>query len=161
MAKVRKDNLAPRIDNRKARHDFHIDEKLEVGIALQGSEVKSIRMGNVSLAEGFARVESSGELFLYNVDIGPYAQSRGNLGHEPKHPRKLLAHKREIAKLQHRTDAKGATLIPLAMYFVRGRVKVELGVARGKTSYDKRHDIKDRDAQREIHRGMTRRTIGD
>lgn len=160
MAKERNDNLSPRIANRKAFHDYHISEKIEVGIALQGSEVKSIRHGKVTLAEGFARVEPGNMgLYLYNVDIAPYAPATGVAAHEPQRPRKLLAHKREIAKLLDLSGPKGATLVPLAMYFVRGMVKVELGIASGKQAHDKREDIKKRDAARDIQRGMTRKKI--
>ena len=127
---------------------------------MRASEVKSIRQGKVSLAEGFARVEPGDmSLYLYNVDIAAYAQAAIENGHEPKRIRKLLAHKREIAKLLGETSAKGSTLVPLAMYFVRGMVKLELGLGTGKQAHDKRHDIKDREAKREIQRGMTRRTL--
>ncbi|HEX7010480.1 MAG TPA: SsrA-binding protein SmpB [Phycisphaeraceae bacterium] len=154
-----KGSASPRIVNRRALHDYHIQEKLEVGIVLKGSEVKSIRNGQVSLAEGYARVEpETMELFLHQVDIAPYPQAGANQ-HEPKRTRKLLAHKRQIAHLLGATTGKGVTLIPLAMYFVRGKVKVELGLAVGKKAYDKRQDIKKREAQREIRRGMTRKVI--
>jgi len=160
MAKERTDNLSPRIANRKAFHDYHIIEKIEVGIALRGSEVKSIRMGKVNLAEGFARVEPGDMgLYLYNVDIAPYSPATGVNAHEPQRPRKLLAHKREIIKLLDHTTAKGATMVPLTMYFVRGMVKVEIGVATGKQAHDKRQDIKKRDADRDIRRGLTRKRI--
>jgi SsrA-binding protein len=151
---------SPRIANRKAFHDYHIDEKLEVGIKLVGSEVKSIRNGQVSLAEGFAQVDArSMELWLLNVDIALYPQS-GDRNHEPKRPRKLLAHRREITKMLDRTTAAGTTLIPLAMYFVRGMVKVEIGVASGKQAHDKRQDLKKREAERDIRRHMARGKIG-
>ncbi len=158
----KKDNptLSPRIENRKARHDYHIDHKLEVGIVLQGSEVKSIRHGEVSLGEGFARIEANTmELWLYNVNIAPYRQAMGNNGHEPTRPRKLLAHRREIARLFDEISAKSTTLVPLAMYFVRGKVKLEIGVGRGKQAHDKRQDIKARSADRDMRRAMTRKVI--
>lgn len=149
----------PRIANRRAFRDYNVHEKLETGIVLRGSEVKSIRASSVSLAEGFARVEpATGELFLYNVDIAPYAQA-GPLGHEPKRTRKLLAHKRQIDKLLTATSAKGSTLIPLAMYFVRGNVKVEIGVCSGKGQHDKREDLKKKDAQASIRQAMTRKRL--
>ncbi|MCC7146510.1 MAG: SsrA-binding protein SmpB [Phycisphaeraceae bacterium] len=149
----------PRILNRKAHHDYHILEKIEVGIELAGSEVKSVRNGQVSLAEGFAHIEpATEELFLHNVHIGEYKQA-GPLGHVPVHPRKLLAHKREIVRLLTQTDSKGLTLIPLAMYFVRGWAKVELGLAAGKKQHDKRQDLKSREADRAIRRAMTRKTL--
>ncbi len=160
MASSEKKNThAPRIANRKAHHDYHVHETLEVGIMLMGSEVKSIRNSQVTLAEGFARVEPDGTLVLCGVDIAPYSYAHGGDAHENKRTRRLLAHKREIRKLQTTITAKGTTLIPLAMYFVRGMVKVELGVCSGKKAFDKRQDMKKRDADREIQRGMTRRTI--
>ena len=152
--------LAPRIENRKARHDYHIDTKLEVGIVLKGSEVKSIRNSEVSLGEGFARVEpKTMELWLYNVNIAPYRQAMGNNGHEPTRPRKLLAHRREIARLYAELATSKATLVPLALYFVRGKVKIEIGVGRGKQAHDKRQDIKARSADRDMRRAMTRKVI--
>lgn len=156
-----KTDQSPRIANRKAHHDYHILEKLECGIALQGSEVKSVRNGQVSLAEGYARVEPRDEnLYLYNVDIASYPHA-GVQTHEPKRVRRLLAHRREIDKLMgmSTTKGKGLTIIPLAMYFVRGFVKVEIGLAQGKDSFDKRQDIKTREAKRDIQRGMTRKVI--
>lgn len=149
---------APRIVNRKARHDYHVIESLEVGIVLKGSEVKSIRNGQASLAESFARTEPSDlSLTVFNLDIAPYAQATGNNGHEPKRPRRLLAHKREIRKLLAYTASKGRTLIPLTLYFQRGNVKLELGICEGKRSYDKRQDLKKREADRDIKRGMSKR----
>lgn len=151
---------SPRIVNRKARHDYHILDTLEVGVVLQGSEVKSVRNGQVSLAGGYARVESpSMELYLYDVDIAPYAHAVGPYAHEPKRPRKLLAHKHQIAKLLGQTSAKGVTIVPLEMYFVRGRVKLTLGVAEGKKAYDKRQTLKKTEADRQIRRGLTRKVI--
>ncbi len=158
----KKDNttLSPRIDNRKARHDYHIDHKVEVGIVLQGSEVKSIRNSEVSLGEGFARVEpNTMELWLYNVHIAPYRQAMGNNGHEPIRPRKLLAHRREIQRLYEEAAGNKTTLVPLAMYFVRGKVKLEIGVGRGKQAHDKRQDIKARSADRDMRRAMTRKVL--
>jgi SsrA-binding protein len=150
----------PRIVNRKARHDYHVLDSLEVGIALWGSEVKSVRNGQVSLAEGYAMVDpATKEMWLHQVDIAPYDKAHGTDVHEPKRPRKLLAHKREIERLATQCAAKGTTLIPLTMYFVRGRVKIELGVGLGKKAYDKRQSLKERDAQRDIRRGMTRKTL--
>ena len=154
-------DFSPRIANRKAHHDFHVLEKLECGIALVGSEVKSVRNGQVSLAEGYARVETRDEnLYLYNVDIAVYPHA-GVQTHEPKRVRRLLAHRREINKLLGASTAKGKglTLVPLAMYFVRGFVKVEIGLAQGKNSFDKRDDIKTREAKREMQRGMTRKVL--
>ena len=161
MAKKKdKKTREPRIDNRKARHQYHIEEKLEVGVALLGCEVKSIRLGEVSLGEGFARVEpNTGELWLHGVHIAPYLQATGTNAPDPIRSRKLLAHKREIRKIVGQTSAKGATLVPLALYFVRGRVKLEIGVATGKTHQDKRQDLKSKDANRDIRRAMTRKKL--
>ncbi len=157
-AKHDKTLKAPRIENRKARHDYHILDKLECGIVLTGSEVKSIRNGEVSLGEGFAQIDlNTGELWLWQVNIAPYKQAHGANGHEPTRQRKLLAHKREIAKLLTQTSAKGLTLVPLAMYFVRGKVKLEIGLGEGKKQHDKRQDIKSRDADREMRRAMSRK----
>jgi SsrA-binding protein len=151
---------SPRMVNRKARHDYHILESLEVGVVLQGSEVKSIRDGKASLAEGYAMVDPrSLELFLYDVDIAPYDKAHGQDAHAPKRIRKLLAHRREIIRLQTRCASKGTALVPLAMYFVRGKVKVELGLALGKKAHDKRESLKAREAEREMRRGMTRRAL--
>ncbi|MFP4143790.1 MAG: SsrA-binding protein SmpB [Phycisphaeraceae bacterium] len=164
MAKGKKKNsvkktMTPRIANRRAFRDYDVEEKLETGIELLGSEVKSIRNGQASLAEGFAKIETDPlELYLYNVEIAHYRQAGINQ-HEPKRPRKLLAHKRQIRELQGKTSSKGVTLIPLAMYFKRGMVKVEVGVARGKREHDKREDIKKRDADRAMRRAMTRAKI--
>ena len=162
MAKKRKkdsQNLSPRIANRRALRDYHITEKLEVGIKLSGSEVKSIRNSQVSLGEGFARVEPNRmELMLYNVDIALYPHA-GIGQHSPKDPRKLLARKQQIRQLYEATLSKGTTLIPLAMYFKDGRVKLEIGVGVGKKSHDKRQDLKKKAADREIQRGMTRKVL--
>lgn len=160
MAKKTKPaNLSPRIDNRRARHDYHISDKLEVGVALLGSEVKSIRNGQVSLAEGYVAVNpKTEELELLNVDIALYPQAGVNQ-HEPRRTRKLLAHKREIRSLLGKTTAKGVTIVPLAMYFVRGRVKLEIGVGTGKKQHDKRQDLKKAAADREIRKAMSRKVI--
>ena len=150
---------SPRIVNRRARHDFHILETLEVGLALLGSEVKSVRNGQVSLAEGYARVEPHDmQLYLYGVDIAPYAQA-GLENHDSKRRRKLLAHKRQILRLLGSTSTKGTTLIPLAMYFLRGKIKLEIGVATGKKQHDKRQDMKKREANKDIRRAMTRKVL--
>ena len=151
---------SPRIVNRKAWHDFHIDQKLEVGVVLKGCEVKSVRNGQVSLAEGYTRVEpTTMEMHLHGVNIAEYAQASGGAGYDPIRTRKLLAHKRQIDQLLTETCAKGATLIPLAMYFVRGMVKLEIGVAKGKKQHDKRQTLRENDAKREIRRAMTKRTL--
>jgi len=141
------------IVNRKARHEYHIDETYEAGIALSGTEIKSIRSGKANLQDSFARIEN-GELVLYNMHISPYEQGN-RFNHEPKRPRKLLMHKREIMRLFGQTREKGYSLIPLKVYFKSGKwAKVELALARGKKQYDKREDIAARDAQRDIDRAI-------
>lgn len=151
--------MSPRIVNRRARHDYAIGDKIECGIQLMGSEVKAIRLGRVSLQEGYATVDERRlELWLKQVDIGPYEQA-GEFAHEPKRPRKLLAKKHEIKRLAQETTATGVTLVPLAVYFKRGVAKVEIGLASGKKSHDKRQDIKKREMDREMRRAMTRKRI--
>ena len=153
-------DMSPRIDNRRARHDYFISDKLETGIVLTGSEVKSVRHGQVSLAEGYALIDPKRmELWLHDVDIAPYANASSENGHVSKRKRKLLAHKREIANLYGLVTNKGTTLAVLTMYFKDGRVKVEIGVAKGKQQFDKREDIKSRDAQRDMQRAMTRKFL--
>ena len=151
----------PVIENRKARHNFHILETVECGIALAGSEVKSVRAGRVSLGEGYASVdEQTGEMYLHSVHISAYAPARGHIHHhEPTQVRKLLAHKREIRKLGDESRVKGVTLIPLKMYFKDGWAKVLIGLAVGKREYDKREDVKKRDAQRDMQRAMVRKRL--
>lgn len=151
---------SPRIVNRKARHDYHVIDSLEVGIKLAGPEVKSIRDGQVSLAEGFATVAADSlTLTLHQVHIAPYPHAKGPDAPDPDRPRRLLAHRRQIRDLIDQTSSKGRTLVPLTLYFVRGRAKIELGIVEGKKSHDKRQDIKKRDADREIRRGMTRKRL--
>lgn len=142
-------------ENRKARHEYFIDETFEAGIALVGTEVKSIRLGKVSLQDGFARVEN-GEVFLYNVHVSPYEQGN-RFNHDPKRVRKLLLHKREIMRLLGQVRQAGFTLVPLRLYLKRGRVKVLLGLARGKRQYDKRRTIAEREAKRRIDQALRRR----
>lgn len=139
-------------ENRKAFHDYHILDTYEAGVALLGTEVKAIREGRVNLRDSYASVDR-GEAFLHNVNISPYSH-RGYADHEPLRARKLLLHKREILKLTAQVAEKGMTLVPLRMYFKDGRVKVALGVARGKKAYDKRDAIKQRDADREARAVM-------
>ncbi|MGE0449683.1 MAG: SsrA-binding protein SmpB [Vicinamibacterales bacterium] len=134
-------------ENRKAFHDYHILESYEAGIVLLGTEVKAIREGRVNLRDSFARVEN-GEVFLYNVNISPYSH-RGYAVHEPLRQRKLLLRRDEIRKLIGRTVEKGMTLVPLRMYLKQGRVKVAIGLAKGKKDYDKRETIKRRETDRE------------
>lgn len=150
-----KANLAPRINNRRATHDYFITHKLECGIVLVGSEVKSLRAGKAQLQESYARVEN-GQLILHGCHIDPY-DNAGVLGHEPLRPRKLLAHKREIKKLADETSDRGTTLIPLAIYFKDGRAKLELGVGKGKQQHDKRQSIKKKEMDRELRKAMSHR----
>jgi SsrA-binding protein len=156
VSKKQKDH-SPRIVNRRAHHDYEILEKIETGISLLGSEVKSVRNGQVSLAEGFARVDpATMGLYLHDVDIARYDHA-GPRQHEPKRVRTLLAHKRQIEKLLGATSTKGTTIVPLAMYFSRGWIKVELGLGRGKRQFDKRQDLKTREAKQQIQRAMSRK----
>ena len=133
-------------ENRKARHEYFIEETYEVGIALKGTEVKSLRQGKGNLKDSYASIED-GEVYLYNCHISPY--THGNiLNHEPLRKRKLLLHKREIKKLYGKTEERGLTLVPLKMYFSRGVAKLELAVAKGKKTYDKRETLKRKTAER-------------
>lgn len=141
--------------NRRARHDYHIIEAYEAGLVLTGTEVKSLRAGRASLADGFAMV-SDGEAWLHNVHIPEYTQGTWT-NHEPRRTRKLLLHKREIAKLASATAERGLTLVPLSLYFSDGKAKIELAVARGKHTYDKRRELARRDAAREVDRALRRR----
>lgn len=140
--------------NRRAYFDYMVEEKFEAGICLQGSEVKSIRAGHVSIGESYAKFSEAREpeLFLLNAHIAEYAWANRN-NHEPLRARKLLLHKRELAKLSQVLDRQGLTLIPLSVYFKCGRIKVELGLCRGKKNYDKRESMKARTAQRDMERG--------
>jgi SsrA-binding protein len=154
-----KPNFSPRIENRRAYHDYQVVEKLEVGLALMGSEVKQIRNGRVQLQEGFAWVDPKREqLWLMNVDIPPYPQAGPN-NHEPRRSRKLLAHKRQIAHLLGKTNEKGTTLVPLALYFTQGVAKLELGVAKGKKKADKRQELKKKEHEQEMRREMSRKVL--
>ncbi len=141
--------------NRKARHDYFIEEIYEAGIALVGTEVKSIRQGKINIKDGYAQVEN-GEVFLYNVHISPYEQ--GNIfNRDPLRARKLLLHKNEIKKLIGYVQQKGYALIPLSFYLKNGLVKVELGVGIGKKKYDKRQVLAEKDAERRIEREFRER----
>lgn len=142
-------------ENRKAFHDYHILETYEAGVVLLGTEVKAIREGRVNLRDSFARVEN-GEVFLYNVNVSPYSH-RGYASHEPLRQRKLLLRRDEIRKLIGRTVEKGMTLVPLRMYLKAGRVKVAIGLAKGKKDYDKRETIKRRETDRETRAAVKAR----
>jgi SsrA-binding protein len=139
--------------NRKARHEFSIDETFEAGIVLTGSEIKSIRAHKVNLADAYARVER-GEAWLIGAHIAPFEQANRN-NHEPKRQRKLLLHRRQIDELLGRAKAKGQTIVPLRLYLnEKGRAKIELGLARGKQLHDRRRDIAERDARRDVERQL-------
>ena len=138
--------------NRKVRHDFEILSVIEVGIELRGSEVKSLREGKVNLKDSYARVDR-GELFLHNLHISPYGAAN-RFNHDPDRARKLLLHGWEIKRLIGQTEQKGLTLVPTRLYFVRGKAKVELALARGKRDYDRRRDIAHRDAERSVDRAL-------
>jgi SsrA-binding protein len=141
--------------NRKARHDYSIEDSIEAGIVLIGSEIKSIRAGQVNLRDGYAAIEDR-EVWLYNVHIAPYDPA-SRYGHEPRRKRKLLLHKREIARLERRVQEKGYTLVPLRLYLRGNLAKVELALARGKRQYDKRAAIAEREARRRAERAIRER----
>lgn len=143
-------------DNRQARFQYEILESYEAGIELVGTEVKSIREGKVNLRDGFALVRD-GELLLLNVHISPHRTASQFFNHDPRRTRKLLLHRQEIRKLIGKVEQQGLTLVPLKMYFKRGWVKVDLGLARGKKLHDKREDVKRRDDQRDMQRAMKNR----
>jgi SsrA-binding protein len=153
MAKTERERAQSYVcQNRKARHDYFIEETYEAGMALKGSEVKSLREGRAHLTDAYALVEN-GELWLVNSHIGEYAPAREN--HEARRPRKLLLHKAEIRRLIGKIEEKGMTLIPLAIYFnERGIAKAQVGLGRGKKQHDKREDTAKRDAMREIDRAL-------
>jgi SsrA-binding protein len=149
------DRLAAQRDivvNRRARHDYFIEESVEAGLVLTGSEVKSLRAGKAQLKDSYAQLKQS-EIWLVNAHISEYSPS-AQFGHEPVRARKLLLHRREIDRLAGKVKEQGLTLIPLRLYFKHGRAKVELGVARGKKLYDKRASIKEREVRREMDRAM-------
>ncbi|WP_193214368.1 SsrA-binding protein SmpB [Luteolibacter marinus] len=141
--------------NRKARRDFHISDTYEAGLELKGTEVKSIRAGKVNISDAFARVEK-GQIFLYGCDIQPWETASTWFQHESRRPRRLLMHKKEILKLEHAAAVKGASLPCLKMYWKNRRVKVELGIGKGKTHGDQRHDLKKRVELREAQREVAR-----
>ena len=147
----------PTIENRRARHDYFVEETLECGLKLTGTEVKSVRSGEVSLQEGYVEAsESPPGLTLLGAHIAEYPQADERRQHRPDRPRVLLAHRREIVKMAIAARAKGMTIVPLKLYFVRGRAKLLIGLAKGKKQYDKRADIRKREAEREMGRGRGR-----
>jgi len=144
--------------NRKARHDYHIDDTFEAGLVLTGTEVKSLRAGRASLVDGFGDIEN-GEIWLLNVHIPEYTQGTWT-NHATRRKRKLLLNRAEIDKIARKVDVKGATIVPLSLYFKDGRAKVEIALARGKKEYDKRHALAERQANREATRELGRRVKG-
>lgn len=144
--------------NRKARHDYSFEDTFEAGIALTGTEIKSVRAGQVSLRDSFATIKD-GEMWLINVHISAYRQA-AHFNHEPRRPRKLLMHRREISRLTGKLQEKGLTLIPLRLYLKDNRAKVELGLGRGKRQYDKRATLKEKESRREVDRAMALRRKG-
>ena len=147
--------MADIVHNTKARRDYHILETFEAGIVLQGTEVKALRAGKGQIADAYARVEHD-EVFLHNAHIDEYAQGNRQ-NHQPKAARKLLLHRSEIRKLFELASVKGNALVPLALYWKHGRVKVSLGVGKGKAQFDKREDLKRREADRDMKRATMRR----
>lgn len=153
MAEKEKEKVRIVQRNKKAYFNYEITEKIEAGLVLKGSEVKSIRDGKVAIQDAYAKVKD-GEVWVVGMDVAQYPQAGPYNNHEPRRPRKLLLHRQEIRRLIGKTREKGLTLVPLALYFKDGYAKLELGLARGKRQYDKRHAIKEREAAREIRRRM-------
>jgi SsrA-binding protein len=151
------DPNAPQIvaTNKRARREYFIEATWEAGLVLMGSEVKSLRNGRLNLSEGYVRLKD-GEAWLIDVHIPPYTQASYN-NHEPTRPRKLLLHKRELRRLVGKVTQQGYTLVPLSLYFLHGKAKLEVGLGKGKKFHDKRQDTKERDASREIDRALKRR----
>ena len=150
MTELNKAHIKIIAENRKARFNYFIEETVEAGLALQGTEVKSLRQGRANRKDAYARIKN-GEVFVYQLHIGPYPFAYYD-NHDPLRPRKLLLHRREIKKLYAKVNEKGHTLIPLKLYFKAGKVKISLALARGKRKYDKRDAIKRRDEQRDLDR---------
>ncbi len=145
-------------NNKKAYHDYFVDEKIEAGLVLHGTEVKSLRMGKCSIKESFIRIEN-GEMYVYGMHISPY--EKGNIfNKDPLRTKKLLLHKSEISKLLGKTKEKGFTIVPLQVYFKEGRAKMEIGLCRGKKLYDKRQDIAKKDQRREAEKEFKIRNLG-
>jgi SsrA-binding protein len=141
--------------NRRARHEYAIEDTVEAGLVLTGTEVKSLRAGRATLTDGFGQISDS-EAWLHGVHIPQYTQGTWT-NHEPRRTRKLLLHRKEIDRLSSSIKERGLTLVPLSLYFKDGKVKIELGLGRGKRTYDKRHDLAKRDAAREVDRELRRR----
>src|SRR5918996_3437554 len=145
--------------NRRARRNYEVLETVEAGLALRGSEVKSLRAGHVQLGDAYARIEG-GEAWLVSLHIAPYGHAQAHSGHDPERPRKLLLHRAEIERLRAIVDEQRLTLVPLSLYFKEGRAKVELALARGRKTYDKRQALAKRDAEREAARALSRARTG-
>ncbi len=143
-------SATPSVDNRRARFEYHILESVEAGVVLTGTEIKSVRQGGVSLNEAYARLRE-GEMWLVNMHVPPYKEGSFS-NHEPRRPRKLLLHREQIARLGSRAAEKGLTIVPLRLYFTRGKVKLEIGLAKGKKIWDKRRATAERDAKRDLAR---------
>jgi SsrA-binding protein len=159
MARVAKETGRKLIaQNRKARHDFHIEDTFEAGLVLTGTEVKALRAGHASLVDGFGEI-ANGEAWLMQIHIPEYTQGTWT-NHETRRRRKLLLNRHEIEKIEHRVQTKGLTIIPLSLYFKDGRAKVEIALARGKKQHDKRHAIAEREAKAEAQREIGRRLKG-
>lgn len=157
MAKKKDKGNTPTIENRRARYDYFIEDTLEVGISLLGSEVKSIRDGGCSLAEGYVTAEAEPlSLSLHSINIARYDPA-GPIQHDPRRVRRLLAHKSEIRRLARQVDQKGITIVPLSLYFKGGIVKIKIGLARGKQRHDKRASIADRESERDLRREMSQK----
>ncbi len=150
---------SPTLRNRKARHDYHVLDTVEAGLVLVGCEVKSIRQGHASLGESYAAVDANGEVWLIGMHVNPYTEG-GAHNPPPTRKRKLLLHRAEIRKLKRELEQKGRTLVPLALFFKRGKAKVELGVCVGKKLHDKRDALKERDLDRDAHRELVSRGSG-
>lgn len=140
------------IKNKKVNHDYKIEKTLEAGIALKGSEIKSIRNKNISLAEAFIKITPKNEVFIYNMYIKKYEFAHSAENFDDRRMRKLLLHKREISRLQSQVAEQGYTIVPIKMYFKHNKIKIEIGLAKGKKNYDKRHDLKDKTIKREIEK---------
>ena len=152
---MKKMNIKVVCQNKKARYNYEILEIIEAGMVLLGTEVKSLRQGRANLKDSYARIKA-GELYLMQCHISPYSHAYHD-NHEPDRARKLLVHKREIKRLQGKTQEKGLTLVPLKIYFKDGKAKVELGLARGKRMYDKRQTLAERDSKRQVERALKER----
>ena len=145
--------------NRKARRNYEVLESVEAGLVLRGSEVKSLRLGHVQMGDAFGRIDN-GEVWLQSLHIAPYENSQAHSGHEPERARKLLLHREEIARLRAKVDEQRLTLVPLSIYFKEGRAKVDLALARGRKTYDKRNLLAERDAARDAARSIAHARSG-